>query len=51
MKKNLYELVGVPPEAPREMIGSACKRRIAKLERDGGDAGKAEIYAVLYFPQ
>ena len=46
MKKSLYELVGVPPEAPREMIGSACKRRIAKLEREGGEAAKAEIYAV-----
>ena len=46
MKKSLYDLVGVPPEAPREMIGSACKRRIAKLEREGGEDGKAEIYAI-----
>ena len=46
MKKSLYDLVGVPPEAPREMIGSACKRRMAKLEREGGESAKAEIYAI-----
>ncbi len=46
MKKSLYDLVGVPPEAPREMIGSACKRRIAKLERSPGEEAKAEIYAI-----
>lgn len=46
MKKSLYDLVGVPPAAPRDMIASACRRRIAKLERESGDAAKAEIYAV-----
>ena len=46
MKKSLYDLVGVPPVAPREMIASACKRRIAKLEREAGDAAKTEIYAI-----
>ena len=46
MKKNLYELVGVPPEAPREMIASACRRRIAKLEGDAADEARTEIYAI-----
>ena len=46
MKKSLYDLVGVPPVAPREMIGMACKRRIAKLEAAGTDEAKAEIYAI-----
>ncbi len=46
MKKSLYDLVGVPPVAPREMIASACRRRIAKLEPDTSDAARAEIYAV-----
>jgi curved DNA-binding protein CbpA len=46
MKKSLYDLVGVPPIAPREMIASACRRRIAKLEGTPGDEAKAEIYAV-----
>ena len=46
MKRSLYDLVGVPPVAPREMIGSACKRRIARLEAQGGDEAKAEIYAL-----
>lgn len=46
MKKSLYDLVGVPPAAPRDMIASACRRRIAKLERDSGDAATAEIYAI-----
>ncbi len=46
MKKSLYDLVGVPPVAPREMIGMACKRRIAKLEAQGTDEAKTEIYAI-----
>jgi curved DNA-binding protein CbpA len=46
MKKSLYDLVGVPPVAPREMIAAACKRRIAKLEANPGDEARAEIYAV-----
>ena len=46
MKRSLYDLIGVPPVAPREMIGSACKRRIARLEAQGGDEAKAEIYAL-----
>jgi len=46
MKKSLYDLIGVPPVAPREMIAMACKRRIAKLESAGTDEAKAEIYAI-----
>ena len=46
MKKSLYDLVGVPPVAPRDMIASACRRRIAKLEGEEGDEARAEIYAV-----
>ena len=46
MKKTLYELVGVPPAAPREIIGAACRRRIARLEEQGGDEAKAGIYAI-----
>ena len=46
MKRSLYDLVGVPPVAPREMVASACRRRIAQLERQGGDAARAEIFAV-----
>jgi curved DNA-binding protein CbpA len=46
VKRSLYDLVGVPPVAPREMIGMACKRRIAKLEAAGTDEAKAEIYAI-----
>ena len=46
MKRSLYDLVGVPPVAPREMIASACRRRIAKLELDTGEAARAEIYAI-----
>jgi curved DNA-binding protein CbpA len=46
VRTSLYDLVGVPPQAPREMIGAACKRRIAQLERDDTDAARAEIYAV-----
>ena len=46
MKKTLYDLIGVPPVAPREMIASACKRRIAQLERLATEEAKAEIYAV-----
>jgi curved DNA-binding protein CbpA len=38
--------VGVPPEAPRDMIAAACRRRIAKLEGVPGEESKAEIYAV-----
>lgn len=46
MKKSLYDLVGVPPVAPREMVASACRRRIAQLEREGGDAAQAQVYAI-----
>jgi curved DNA-binding protein CbpA len=46
VKKSLYDLVGVPSVAPREMIASACRRRVAKLERDATDEARAEIYAV-----
>lgn len=46
MKKSLYDLVGVPPVAPRDMIASACRRRIAKLELDPGDEARTEIYAI-----
>jgi curved DNA-binding protein CbpA len=46
VKKTLYDLVGVPPQAPREMIGMACKRRLAKLEAAGTDEARAEMYAV-----
>jgi curved DNA-binding protein CbpA len=46
VKKTLYELIGVPSTAPREIIGAACKRRIARLEAQGGDEAKAGIYAI-----
>ena len=46
MKKSLYEIIGVPPVAPREMIASACRRRIAQLERQANDAARTEIYAI-----
>jgi curved DNA-binding protein CbpA len=46
MKASLYDLVGVPPDAPREMVASACRRRVAKLERETGDQARAEIYAI-----
>ena len=46
MKRSLYDLIGVPPEAPREMVASACRRRIAKLEREAGEDARAGIYAV-----
>jgi curved DNA-binding protein CbpA len=46
VKKSLYDLVGVPPVAPRDMIASACRRRIAKLEREAGEAAKIEMQAV-----
>jgi curved DNA-binding protein CbpA len=46
VKKTLYELVGVPPAAPREIIASACRRRIARLEQDGGEEARAEIFAI-----
>ncbi|MDH5265174.1 MAG: hypothetical protein OEX21_10535 [Betaproteobacteria bacterium] len=46
MKKSLYDLVGVPPVAPREMIASACRRRVAKLERESTDEARAEIFAI-----
>ncbi|MGE0355294.1 MAG: hypothetical protein AB7P08_00125 [Burkholderiales bacterium] len=46
MKQSLYDLVGVPPEAPREMVAAACRRRIAQLEREATDEAKAGIYAV-----
>jgi hypothetical protein len=46
VKKTLYELVGVPPAAPREIIASACRRRIARLEENGGEEARAEIFAI-----
>jgi curved DNA-binding protein CbpA len=46
VKRSLYDLVGVPPQAPREMVASACRRRIAQLERDDTDDARAEIFAV-----
>jgi curved DNA-binding protein CbpA len=46
VKRTLYDLVGVPPQAPREMVASACRRRIAQLERDGSEEARAEIFAV-----
>ena len=46
MKKTLYDLVGVPPVAPRDMVAAACRRRIAQLEREATDEAKAGIYAV-----
>jgi curved DNA-binding protein CbpA len=46
VKKTLYELIGVPPTAPREIIGAACKRRIARLEAEGGEEAKASVYAI-----
>jgi curved DNA-binding protein CbpA len=46
VKKSLYDLVGVPPAAPRDMIGMACKRRIARLEAQGTDEARTEIYAI-----
>lgn len=46
MKRSLYDLVGVPPVAPREMIASACRRRVAKLERESTDEARAEIFAI-----
>jgi curved DNA-binding protein CbpA len=46
VKKSLYDLVGVPPVAPRDMIGAACKRRIAQLEREGGEGAQAGICAI-----
>lgn len=46
MKKTFYELLGVPPTAPRELIGMACKRRLAKLEDAGTDEAKAEAFAI-----
>ncbi len=46
MKKTLYELVGVPPAAPREIIGAACRRRIARFEEQGGEEARAGIYAL-----
>ncbi len=46
MKRSLYDVVGVPPQAPREMVASACRRRLAQLERAGTDEARAEIFAV-----
>jgi curved DNA-binding protein CbpA len=46
VKKSLYDLIGVPPVAPREMIASACRRRIAQLEREATDAARAEKFAI-----
>jgi curved DNA-binding protein CbpA len=46
MKRNLYDVVGVPPVAPREMIAAACRRRIAKLEGESTDEARAEIFAI-----
>jgi curved DNA-binding protein CbpA len=46
VKRSLYDLVGVPPVAPREMIASACRRRVAKLERESTDEARTEIFAI-----
>ncbi len=46
MKRSLYDVVGVPPQAPREMVASACRRRLAQLERAGTEEARAEIFAV-----
>jgi len=46
VKRSLYDLVGVPPVAPREMIASACRRRVAKLEREPTDEARTEIFAI-----
>jgi curved DNA-binding protein CbpA len=46
VKRTLYELIGVPPAAAREIIASACRRRIARLEQDGGEQARAEIFAL-----
>lgn len=46
MKKSLYDLVGVPPVAPREMIAAACRRRITQFEREDTEEARAGIYAV-----
>ena len=46
MKRTLYELIGVPTQAPREIIASACRRRIARLEEAGGEQSRAEIFAL-----
>ena len=46
MKKSLYDLVDVPPVAPREMVAAACRRRIAKLERESGEQARIEMQAV-----
>jgi len=46
VKKTLYELIGVPSTVPREIIGAACKRRVARLEAEGGEEAKASLYAI-----
>jgi curved DNA-binding protein CbpA len=46
VKKTLYELIGVPPTASREIIGAACRRRVARLEAEGGEEAKASLYAI-----
>ena len=46
MKKTFYELLGVPPTANRDLIGMACKRRLAKLEESATEEAKAEAFAI-----
>lgn len=45
-KRTLYDIVGVPPGVPREFIAAACRRRLAVLERETGEAARAEILVV-----
>jgi len=45
-KRTLYDIVGVPPGVPREFIAAACRRRLAVLEREPGEAARAEILVV-----
>lgn len=46
MKKTLYELVGVPRTASREVIAAACQRRIAKLEHDTSEDARLQVFAL-----
>jgi curved DNA-binding protein CbpA len=45
-KRTLYDIVGAPQGASREMVASACRRRINQLERNGSKAAAAEIAVV-----
>lgn len=46
MKKTLYELIGVPRSASREVIAAACQRRIAKLENDASEDARLQVFAL-----